>query len=507
MAGETERNGHSGSEYGEITNPVALGKRTQKPSWWGSENAGGLVVIDCGSLELDATARIEAKGAGCASGGSINIKLKAGGAVLGSGVLDVGVTSHTANQQRFAGGGRVAVLDYGSITSGILENVVLDGQSRHGSGAGTLFHRKKGEVGNVVVRSSFTPHPRTLVDGPASLVKLNVDNTKVVYEVPENSGTLSVTTLVQSKSSSLKTMASLVSVDKVTVPGTSYLDVTGGATASMLDVAKGGTLHVYSALVDIDDATKVDGSAELGNGLQTGSLSVGGNLVVSAGAVDCDTTMVVSGTADIKAGVNTNSLSVSADATLDVRSGAVTVATETEIVGELDLWDTVSVSTNTCVVSGNVIARGGKLAATNAMTISGTLEHALTSNKDRAIDLNVGGKLWVRGTGKITATGKSSVASDGYWASHGGAAFSGKSRSLNSGDIACTTSSCTNSYTFSLGSSNVAAVQLSVQQSGDVEQTYERLTLRVGSYTVTCNQNSNSNWASPSNCQNIDLLN
>lgn len=121
--------------------------------------AGGLIKVSCGSLVLDADARIEAKGVGSGSGGSINIQLKDGGTVTGSGVIDVGVTEYTGSHSfRRAGGGRAAVLDYGSITDEIVANFRMDGQKDNGgSGAGTVFHRRvcSTEGGDLIVRSTF----------------------------------------------------------------------------------------------------------------------------------------------------------------------------------------------------------------------------------------------------------------------------------------------------------------------------------------------------------------
>jgi hypothetical protein len=132
-------------------------------------------MIKCGSLQLDENSRIEAKGTESSSGGSINIEVTSGGDVTGSGVIDVGVVASTYSG---GGGGRAAVVGYGSITDAIVENVAMDGAFYYKSGAGSFYHRGVNQTsGNGGVRSSFRVEFGTMVDGVENALKsIFVDN-------------------------------------------------------------------------------------------------------------------------------------------------------------------------------------------------------------------------------------------------------------------------------------------------------------------------------------------
>ena len=142
--------------YGSFVDPVDLG-RVPSYTLCGGAKAGGLVSIECGGLAMSAQSAIMAKGKGCSSGGSINIKLLRNGLVDGNGTIDVGVEASKAND-RYAGGGRASVTGYGYLSPAILANVRMDGQySTKGaaSGPGTFFHRPSAnKYGHVLSRST-----------------------------------------------------------------------------------------------------------------------------------------------------------------------------------------------------------------------------------------------------------------------------------------------------------------------------------------------------------------
>eukprot|EP00729_Bicosta_minor_P017499 gene17499-30682_t len=76
------------------------------------------------------------------------------------------------------------------------------------------------------------------------------------------------------------------------------------------------------------------------------------------------------------------------------------------------------------IPSGSTVSLNGACSVTGTLTIEGILTHTATSNAALAIDLDISGQLHVKGTGKITASSKSSKRSSSFYASHGGVAHS-----------------------------------------------------------------------------------
>lgn len=123
--------------FGSVSNPDDLGVYSSYHGYKG----GGLVMITCGSMELEGS--ILARGQSTSSGGTVNIKVT-GGAVTGSGTIDVGVIDATncGNIGYGGGGGRAAITGFGSIDQAVLDNVRMDGSRTCTAGAGTLFHKQ-----------------------------------------------------------------------------------------------------------------------------------------------------------------------------------------------------------------------------------------------------------------------------------------------------------------------------------------------------------------------------
>ena len=138
-AGHSPSYRYSNAPYGSVSNPDDLGAKGQ----YSSQNGGGLVMITCGSMELEGS--ILARGQSTGRGGTVNIKVT-GGAVTGSGTIDVGVVdsgslcSNTVGHG--GGGGRAAITGFGSIDQAVLDNVRMDGSRTCTAGAGTLFHKQ-----------------------------------------------------------------------------------------------------------------------------------------------------------------------------------------------------------------------------------------------------------------------------------------------------------------------------------------------------------------------------
>ena len=101
----------------------------------GEYYGGGLIRIAAGSIELDG--KITACGDTHSSGGGIHLELD-GGAVTGSGVVDVGGKRLSAADNP-GNGGRISITGYSSLSAELIANARLDG-NRQGV-PGTLFHR------------------------------------------------------------------------------------------------------------------------------------------------------------------------------------------------------------------------------------------------------------------------------------------------------------------------------------------------------------------------------
>jgi hypothetical protein len=132
-----------------------------------------------------------------------------GGDVTGSGVIDVGVVASTYSA---AGGGRAAVVGYGSIADAIVENVVMDGANYYKSGAGSFYHRGVDQLyGTVVVRSSFIATYNTPLDNISNVLHaIEVDKANVVAVAHNTSEDFKLTTLAMSAGSSLSLNSGLV---------------------------------------------------------------------------------------------------------------------------------------------------------------------------------------------------------------------------------------------------------------------------------------------------------
>jgi hypothetical protein len=118
------------------------------------------------ALNLTINGNITARGYLGSSGGGINLKLQ-GGSLQGDGLLDVGVSwdGASADYDGYrAGGGRISIDGYSSISYTLLSKAGMNG-AKWGSAPGTLFHRASGETdGHLVVKAvGYTVLPTTRV--------------------------------------------------------------------------------------------------------------------------------------------------------------------------------------------------------------------------------------------------------------------------------------------------------------------------------------------------------
>ena len=161
-------------------------------------NGGGLVHVTAQSMQIEGN--ITARGYLGSSGGGINLKLT-GGALEGSGVLDVGVSwdgASASDASYKAGGGRISISGYGSISEAVVANARMNG-ALSGSAPGTFLHTPQGSaVGHLVVRAvGYSPTTETPIDlhQISNLLSLTVENTEVnfVQALPLSEPTIRLT--------------------------------------------------------------------------------------------------------------------------------------------------------------------------------------------------------------------------------------------------------------------------------------------------------------------------
>ena len=308
----------------------------------------------------------------------MNIKLKNGGDVKGSGVIDVSVGRDSYSASR-AGGGRASITGYGSLPEAIITKVNMDGQPVNSNGAGTFYYKPLVGEGNVLVRSTFRTYVQTDIGqneqgAPTILNLLHIDDCKVRYDM--SSSVLTVTTLklqsgsgarleIADASLTVKTAPMLNSGTYLTIPSGKLTVVAGGLTVpSSMSLAVSSTIDVTGNMYVSGSISHTGGKLTVSDTLQW---KISGSIPTATTATDMivDTGCTVWMTKDVKLGTATT-------------TGSLSVA------GQLEM-------------------RGGLLTVMGPMTITGLLTHAATSDKSKSIDLDVAGKLWVKGSGKIEA--------------------------------------------------------------------------------------------------------
>jgi hypothetical protein len=163
--------GGSNDVYGNFQAVDTLGQANngRYSSGWAG---GGLIRITAGSLVLNGA--IRARGYAQSTGGGIGIVIT-GGSVTGTGVLDVSVDSgSTTNAYYRAGGGRISITGYSTISDAVVANALMDGSRWYGSGAGTFFYQSRyAPFGNLLVSTSaFTASALTPILGAIELCNI-----------------------------------------------------------------------------------------------------------------------------------------------------------------------------------------------------------------------------------------------------------------------------------------------------------------------------------------------
>ena len=151
-----------------------------KPNGNGNQKGGGSVQITAGSMVLDG--KITAQGRYTSSGGSVNIQIADhwGRSVSGTGSIDVGV-QNSGSGSDYAGGGRVAIVGYTTISQAIIDNVRLDGALTTKGGSGTLYLESiyQKAFGQLVIRSTYSAAFDTPIAGRQTLCSITVNNANV----------------------------------------------------------------------------------------------------------------------------------------------------------------------------------------------------------------------------------------------------------------------------------------------------------------------------------------
>jgi hypothetical protein len=128
--------------YGSSSDPVDLGTRGSTSDRCKNNMAGGVIRIHAGDLDLKPKGTISAKGIGCSSGGSVNVKITDGGEVTGSGVIDASAITGGGRMEK-SGGGRISLTGYSSVAETIISAATADGYNdapQMGAVADSVLH-------------------------------------------------------------------------------------------------------------------------------------------------------------------------------------------------------------------------------------------------------------------------------------------------------------------------------------------------------------------------------
>ena len=343
----------------------------------------------------------------------MNIKITGNGDVRGSGIIDVGVVPYTySGYTYYAGGGRMSITGYGSISADIIANARMDGQAHTKGGAGTFYYKKGGAAtGVVLVRSTFPATYGTSIQGPAALAAMLVDDARVTYGNKDGSKLLRVTTLDLKAGSKAS----------ITFDGQSV------SLATQPTVGSGQILKVNQGSLSVAGGLEIPTSAGLdvqGNITVTGSARVSGTIDHATGTLKVTEELTWDTNDDIPTAVECRSLVVTAGSKQTIRGGVV-VSENCTIAAGASVNVRGGVAAKVAEIDGTLAMFGGRMVVSGSMRVSGTLTHHETSSTHETIDLQVAGTLTLTKTGVIHANKKSTKTTGNrkYWyASHGGRA-------------------------------------------------------------------------------------
>jgi hypothetical protein len=408
-----------GSVYGDFMNPQDLG------SFYSNFNlhyAGGRISIQAESAVISGT--LSARGLGSASGGSINIQITGGTPLLGDGLLDVSVSS-TQSGFNTAGGGRIAISGYTTISPTMLRRVNLAGGG--GAGCGTLYLKSVlASAPELVVScenaatqtltpinlpSSFTAFDSITVAG--THVRLSISVPLIVGSVQRLSGSR----LVVQGSTGLTVLRGPLNVVS------SQLVVSGG-----LDVRSSVNINAQSTL-DVAGTVYVDG-----NFIAAGSLAgrSGGAMVVTQ-------TLTSSATNTISAPLQVGNLILEANS-LVLNSAFTSTSLVSSVVSGTS---TLSLNARSSFAGSLEVTRSATLIIDAPVLVSGSLSlagigtHDLTSNAGSAFQLSVGDLLAIPSSGRINVNQKSSFSNSGAntMGAYGGNAIMGPNSNYPVGSV------------------------------------------------------------------------
>ena len=254
---------------------------------------GGRIAVQTAALKLDGS--IEAMGYYSAAGGTVTIDV-AGGAITGSGTINVGVQNGGSSYGSSGFGGRAAVTGYSKIDAHIIQNVTMHGNEGTSSAAGTFFYKPDCKFtggkpcnGNLVSTSPFKANYVTTVtssDADAMLDSWELDNTRVVF-----AGNVTVLgNAVVPENCHLEVQASLEIVieGNLNIAGSASLASAVTTVAGNLNIA--GSVSLASAFAAVTGSLTVEPGGVLEHPVtndkaKTIDLQIGGGLFVKKGGL------------------------------------------------------------------------------------------------------------------------------------------------------------------------------------------------------------------------------
>ena len=283
--------GPSGSQcskaYGSISDPMDLGRYSNKAKYSlckYSGYAGGLIKIATKHLVLNGT--IAARGKGCSSGGTVNIKITGSGTVTGTGLIDVSTYSSGSDYRHYeqSGGGRISLTGYSSVSADIVERAKTDGWR---GAPGPFYHQEVGQLPEVIVKSTgvATSEAAVAILIPAQVRRLAIYNVKVEVDVIDAADVLVIDDLdVMAKASDTRLTIKQASLKVSATPILASHRFTILVPNGDLNV-QGNLTVTASNFITVKDDIAV-----------TGLCTVYGTLTAQAGALDIDALVVSGGT-------------------------------------------------------------------------------------------------------------------------------------------------------------------------------------------------------------------
>ena len=348
--------------------------------------------------------------------------------MTGSGTLDAGVDSGSSSSTYYrAGGGRISVTGYSTISNTIIANARMDGSRWSSSGAGTFYYRSSTDFGSLMVRTvGYTP-------GIAS------DEGRTAVIALPNGRRLSRVRAVNARL--LLVGSGSIRIDALEVSSGGWLKISGQSAQVNSDFATANYMQMVGGALSVSGSVTVPGG---GNLISDSAISITGNLTmignINHGGGD-GSALDVGGFVSWRP-QNGEALpdTMSAGSLLVHTSGSLTVPDTMRVATLLQVASTLTVNGGATVHNLEVL-NGGTLVLNSVMQVNGsatvlsggTVTHAATNNPAATVQLRVTDTMTVASGGQINVDQRSSYVrpcpdwgnAGAIYPSHGGRGYDG----------------------------------------------------------------------------------